>query len=150
MKLNECAAEASVLAALANGFMPDELAAHLTSCPVCQDAKLVWSYLAECAGAETETGIPPAGVLWWKAQLARKRAAARRSIAWIEAMQKIAAAVVAAAMMAMGLWLAPKMIEIPRMLLAALAAVVILFLASVAVLFAFGRNTQPRTLPRGM
>ncbi len=150
MKLNECASEPGVLAALANGFMPDELAAHLNSCPVCQDAKLVWSYLRQFAAAETGAEIAPAGMVWWKAQIAKKRAAAQRSIALIDTMQKIALAVAAIAVIAIGAWQAPKLFVIPPVLLAGLAAVVILLLASVVVVLTLERDSSGRTLPRGM
>ena len=146
MKLNECANESSVLAALRSGSMPDELIAHLNSCAVCQDAKLVWSYLEGCAGAEAEADIAPAGAVWWRAQLAEKRATARRSIAWIDTMQKISLAIAAIAAIAIGAWQAPKMLEIPPILLAGSAAVLILFLASVVVVLGLSRDSHSGTL----
>jgi hypothetical protein len=145
MKLNECANESSVLAALRSGSMPDELVAHLHACPVCQDAKLVWSYLEGCASAEREADIVPAGVVWWRAQLAEKRANAHRSIAWIDTMQKISFAIAAIAAIAIGAWQAPKMLDIPPVLLAGSAAVLILFLASVVVLLRLSRDSHSRT-----
>jgi hypothetical protein len=146
MKLNECANESSVLAALRSASMPDELMAHLNSCPVCQEAKLVWTYLEGCASAEAEAEIAPAGAIWWKAQLAEKRAAAHRSIAWIDTMQKISLAVAVIAAIAIGAWQAPKMFEIPPMLLAGSAAVLILFLASIVVLLGLSRDSHSRPL----
>ena len=144
MKLNECANEGRVLAALLSGPMPDELAEHLTSCPVCQDAQLVWSCLEACADAAAATEIPPAGVVWWKAQLAEKRAAALRSVAWIEVMQKIALAITVIAALAIGAWQAPKVFEIPPVLLAGSAAVLILFVASLLVVLGLARDSRNR------
>ena len=135
MNLSECAREASVLAALRSNFLPEELAAHLESCPVCRDAKLVWSYLEECASAEAETEIVAAGTIWWRAQLAKKRATAQRSIVWIDLMKRISLAIAVVAALAIGAWQAPKMFEIPPLLLAGSAAVLVLFLASLVVVF---------------
>ena len=150
MTVNECSKEASVLAALANDSITDELTAHLHSCPVCQDAKLVWGYLRDAAATEAETDIAPAGAIWWRAQLAKKRAAAHRSIALIDTMQKIALAVAAIAVIAMGAWQAPKLFEIPPVLLAGSAGVVVLLLASVAVVLSLERDSGRSTVPRGM
>ncbi|HTU46116.1 MAG TPA: hypothetical protein VMF91_13695 [Bryobacteraceae bacterium] len=144
MKLNECEKESNVLSGLRSGSMPVELEAHLNSCPVCQDAKLVWSYLEGCAAAETETEIAPAGTVWWRAQLAKKRAAAQQSVAWINTMQKIAIAVSVITAIAIGAWQGPKMIEIPPMLLAGSAAALILLLASVAVVLRLERDSTLR------
>jgi hypothetical protein len=146
MKFNECENEPIVLSALRSGSMPEELAGHVNSCPVCRDAKLVWSYLEGCAAAEAETEIAPAGAVWWRAQLAKKRATAQQSVAWINTMQKIALAIAAIAAIAVGAWQAPKMFEIPPVLLAGSAAVVILLLASVAVVLRLERDSGGRTL----
>ncbi|MBV9761037.1 MAG: hypothetical protein JO340_10780 [Acidobacteriaceae bacterium] len=137
--MTECAQESNVLAALTAGAMPEELAAHLAECGVCQDAELAWSYLKECAVAETVSDVPPAGVVWWKAQLAKKRAEARRSIAWIEAMQKIALAVVAIAVIAIAAWQGPKLFNVSPLLAAASGAVLVLLVASVLVMHGLDR-----------
>jgi chorismate-pyruvate lyase len=150
MNLNECAKESAVLAALANDSMTEELQAHFESCAVCQEAKLVSSYLGEAASAGIESEIPPAGIIWWRAQLAKKRIEARRSVAVIEAMQKIAVALAAAVMVAIAAWQGPKLLEMRPLLLAGSLAVVILFLASLAVVLNSDRATQRRALPRGM
>jgi hypothetical protein len=147
MNLGECARESSVLAALQSNCMPEELAAHLDSCPVCRDAQLVWSYLEGCASAERETEIVAAGTVWWRAQLAKKRATAQRSIAWIDLMQKISLTVAVMAAIAVGAWQAPKMFEVPPLLLAGSAGVLILLLASLVVVFGLERNSLR---PRGM
>lgn len=154
MNPNDCPKEVSVLAALANDSMSDELAAHLNFCAVCQDASLVWSFLQ--ASAEAEADPPPAGIIWWKAQLARKRVAARRSVAFIETMQKIALAVTLIVLIALGASQAAKLWEVPPLLLAGSAAIFVLFLASVIVVLRLGRDSHHRTLrdglggPRGM
>jgi hypothetical protein len=140
MMTNECPKESSVLAALASGALPDELAAHLNACPDCRDAQLVRSYLNACAASDLATAIPSAELVWWKAQLARKRAAARRSIAWIEAMQKIALAIAAIAAVAIGAWQAPKASAVSPVILAGSAAVLVLFVAGLLVLISLNRG----------
>lgn len=147
MMPSECTREATVLAALGGGFMPEELEAHVRSCPVCQDAKLVWDYLANCAASEAETEIAPAGVIWWRAQLANKRAAAERSVASISIMQKISLVIAAITAVAIGAWQGPRVVAIPPMLLAGSAAVLILFVASLLVVFRLERDALG---PRGM
>lgn len=134
MNIEECPQESSVLAALTYGSMSDELAAHLTSCAICQDAKLIWSYLQDSARAEAQADITPAGIIWWKAQLGRKRADARRSVALIEAMQKIALAAAVVLLLAIGAWQVPKLLETSRMLLEGSAAILVLLFASVLIL----------------
>ena len=147
MKLAECPQDATVVAALAAGSISDELAAHVSVCPVCEDAKLVWSYLAACAAAGAEAEIAPAQTIWWRAQLAKKRGAARRSIAWIDAMQKIAVAIAALVAAGIGAWQSPKLFEIAPLILAGSSAVLLLLLASVVVVLTLSGR---RTLPRGM
>lgn len=145
MKISECPKESSVLAALAAGPLPDELADHLNACPDCRDAQLVSNYLNACAANDPATGIASADFVWWKAQLARKRAAARRSIAWIDAMQRIALAIAAIAAIAIGASQAPKMTGVSPMILAGSAAVLVVFVSGVLVLMSLNRG---RTLPR--
>jgi hypothetical protein len=145
MKLAECPEEASVLAALAAGSMADELAAHVDACPVCQEAKLVWGYLAGCGRAESDVPIEAAAAIWWRAQIAKKRIAAHRSIAWIDTMQKMAIAIAALAAAAIGAWQWPKLSGMAPLALAGSAAVLLLLVASVIVVFTLGGS---RTLER--
>jgi hypothetical protein len=147
MKVSPCAKESCVLAALASGSLPEELAEHLNACPDCRDAQLVWGYLKACATSDAETEIPPAHVVWWRAQLGRKRGAACRSVAWIDAMQKIAVAIAAIAAAVIVAWQSPKLFGMPPLVLAGSAMVLLLFLASVIVVHTLLGN---RTLPRSM
>jgi hypothetical protein len=150
MKLNDCPNESSVLAALANESMNGELEAHLQDCPVCQEAKLVWTFLHEYTTEDRHAEIAPAGIIWWRARLARKRVEALRSVAFIESMQKIALAVAAVVAIAIAVWQAPRLLEMPRVLLAGSAAVLILLVASLIAVFALGQDSQRRALPRSM
>lgn len=145
----ECAQESNVLAALAAGVVPEELAAHAAACPVCRDAQLAWTYLDEYAAAEMESEIAPAGVIWWKAQLARKRAEAQRSIAWIDTMQKIALAFIAVALIAVAAWQGPRLFDVSPLLAEASGAVLVLLLASLVVMRGLDRPSG-NGLSRGM
>jgi hypothetical protein len=150
MNPNECPNEARLLAALVNDSMTAELQAHFKDCAVCQDAKLVWTYLQQCASADQQNDIAAAEIVWWRARLTKKRIEARRSVALIETMQKIALAAVAIIVIAVAAWQAPKLFEMPRLLLAGSAAVLILFAASVIVVFTLGHDSHRRAVPRGM
>jgi hypothetical protein len=150
MKPNECPNESCLLAALVNDSMTDELTAHLHDCAVCQDTKLVWNYLQQYANADQQTDVAAAESIWWRARLARKRVEARRSIAFIDTMQKIAFAVAAIIAIAIAAWQAPKLFETSRLLLAGAAAVLILLAVSLIVVFTLDHDSHPRALSRGM
>lgn len=150
MNPNLCPQEASVLAALGDGSMTEELTAHLLECPECQETKLVWTYLQQCATTDQHSDIAPAGAIWWRAQIAKKRLDARRSVAFIDTMQKIALAIAAILVIAIGAWHAPQLLEMPPMLLGGSAAVLMLLLVSVAVVLRLGRDANQPPLPRGM
>jgi hypothetical protein len=147
VKVSPCAKESCVLAALASGSLPEELAEHLNACPDCRDAQLVWCYLNACATSDAETEIPPAHIVWWRAQLGRKRGAARRSVAWIDAMQKIAVAIATIAAAIIVAWQSPKLFGISPLVLGASATVLVLFVASLVVVLTLDGG---RTLPRSM
>jgi len=57
------AAGLAVLAAAPMGRAPDELAAHVASCPLCQDRVLSGSIEAGSSGRERRTA-PPAWRIW--------------------------------------------------------------------------------------
>ncbi len=150
MNANLCPQESSVLAALGNGSMSAELAAHLRQCAACQDAKLVWTYLQQCASADQQSEIAPAERIWWKAQIEKKRLEARRSVAVIETMQKIALAIAAIVLIALAAWQAPILLGMRPMLLGGSAAVLMLCVLSVAVVLRLGRDSRRSSLPHSM
>lgn len=145
-----CPREASLLAALANGALTDEQAAHLQECAACRDTKLVWSYLNECAAAAERVEIAPAESIWWRAQIEKKRAEARRSVVFIDRMQKIAFAIAAMIVAGLAWWQSPKLLEVSPMLLGATAAIVLLLGGSIAVVLGMERDSARRSLPRGV
>jgi hypothetical protein len=80
----ECEREADVLAALIGGGWPDrvdaELETHVAGCPVCADLVTVVRPLrVDQTRMRQETVLPPAHVVYWRAQL-RARAEAQRTV----------------------------------------------------------------------
>jgi hypothetical protein len=83
MKLRSCPYEKELTAALQNGTWPQacggELRAHVAACRDCSDLVLITQTLRQ---ARTEAAlaapIPPAGLLWWRAQLQRRNAQMER------------------------------------------------------------------------
>jgi hypothetical protein len=150
MSLNDCPHEASLLAALAQGSIPDELNQHLSSCAVCRDAHLVWTYLHDSAPADSQADLPSPGVIWWRAQLAKKRSAAQRSVVAITVMQTIALAAAMIGVVAIAIWQSPKLLEVPSIVLAGTAAILLVLIASVIVVLTSARQSHGRTSARGM
>jgi len=81
-----CPREREVLAQAQAGALTVESRWHLASCDACAEALLVTSFL-EQAASEASVEVPPAGLVWWKAQLRLRREAeqrAARPILWME------------------------------------------------------------------
>lgn len=87
-----CAFEEQVL----TGEMSEELVAHLETCAVCREVKLVQSFLERASEEIEDPRTSSAGLIWWRAQLYEKRALAARSVAPIRTVQKIALIVILA------------------------------------------------------
>jgi len=104
-----CELEGLVLEAVRSGRWPErcdaELRAHVSQCPVCADVVLVAEHLELASDIATaEIALPPAGLVWWKAQLKARREAVQRAsepIAWVE---RAAGVVSLAAVVALGIW----------------------------------------------
>ena len=98
----DCPREQDVLDALAAGRWParceDELRAHVAECGVCADVIEVVKPMREAHDELWPTiQIPPAGTVWWRAQLRARQEAARNASRPITVAQVLAgvAAVVA-------------------------------------------------------
>jgi hypothetical protein len=96
MKANYCEREGAVLEAIEAGRWPlgcdYELRDHAAQCPICADVLLVAQALQqENQWARTETVLPSAGLVWWKAQLRAKRESATRAVAPIAIVERAAA-----------------------------------------------------------
>ena len=97
MKLPQCDREQEVVDALRSGrwmsAWGDELREHAENCEVCAEvAFAAQEFQREAELARTEfqqpgTRLPSAGLVWWKARLAARRAAEERAAApmlWVE------------------------------------------------------------------
>jgi hypothetical protein len=141
---DHCPQQARLLAALADGPIPDELHDHLQLCGVCQDARLVWAQLQECVDADAAADLPSANAIWWRAQVAKKRVAAERSVAAIKFMQTVALAAAILAFIAVAAWQSARLNEISPLLLGGTAATLLVLVASVVVVVNSGRRSSAR------
>ena len=85
-----CDREPEVLAACTAGRMTPEIEAHLSQCEGCRDAAAVTRWMRRLA--EVPAGVaklPDPGTLWWKAQIARRWEAERRSSAPVDTMERV-------------------------------------------------------------
>jgi len=115
MKIPQCDREQQVLDALRSGRWTgpwgEEIRRHAAACAVCSEVVLV----AEALRHEDELGraevrLPSAGLVWWKAQFAARRAAEERAaqpIAWVERMVQVFGAL---ALLALGFWHWPRVL----------------------------------------
>src|SRR3954462_3908370 len=94
----ECDREQDVLDALAAGRWrercDDDLRAHVSSCGVCTDLSHVAAALLHDRDmARSHARVPPAGVVWWRAQLHAREDAARAAGRPVAFIQGVAASV---------------------------------------------------------
>lgn len=118
MKLLECDREQEVLDAVRSGRWAsawgDEIRTHAAACAVCAEVALIaeaFQREEELAKAELErpgAGPPSAGLVWWKAQLAARRAAEQRAAEPMVLVERAAYALGALATAALGVWQWPR------------------------------------------
>src|SRR3954469_14609104 len=94
----ECDREEDVLDALAARRWPeratDDLRAHVTACAVCADlAEVATAALDDRQQLWSDARVPPAGVVWWRAQLRAREDAARAAGRPVAFVQGVAASV---------------------------------------------------------
>jgi hypothetical protein len=94
----ECVREEDVLDALASNRWPsrcdEELRTHVRNCRVCADlANVAESLVNDRDVAWRDARVPPAGVVWWRAQLRAREDAARAAVRPVAFIQGIAASV---------------------------------------------------------
>jgi hypothetical protein len=99
----ECAREAEILDAIADGQWPDAapepLRQHAASCPVCADLALAASALHDDAVTTSQAplALPSAGQVWWRAELRARHEAVLMAQRPVLAVQVVAAVVFLAA-----------------------------------------------------
>ncbi len=118
MKLPQCDREQEVVDALRSGRWASEwgegIRLHAAECPVCAEvafAAQVFQREVELAGAELQqpgAGLPSAGLVWWKAQLAARRAAEQRAAEPMVLVERVAYALGALAVLGLGVWQWPN------------------------------------------
>jgi len=114
MKLPQCDREQEVVDALRSGrwmsAWGDELREHAENCEVCAEVAFAaqeFQREAELARTEfqqTGTRLPSAGLVWWKAQLAARRAAEERAAAPMLWVERAASVLGALTVVGMGIW----------------------------------------------
>lgn len=91
MSEKRCKLEPAVLAAARTQVWSDDLRRHLEGCPGCTDALMVERFLAsENVGAPTDSRLPTADQVWWRAELRRRREMAERAQLPIRVLEKVA------------------------------------------------------------
>lgn len=109
MKADRCDRESAVLEALLAGRWPDacdeELRAHAADCAVCSEVVLVSQILRqEDAAALAQARLPAPGLVWWKAQIRARRAAAERAAAPIAIVERLSAVCVVLSLLGLAVW----------------------------------------------
>ena len=85
MSAVECSHEQDVLDALASRRWPDRaghaLRAHVATCAICGDLAMVAGALLDAdADGQVASKLPPASLVWWRAQLRAREEAARAAL----------------------------------------------------------------------
>ena len=121
MKLPQCDREQEVVDALRSGrwrgAWGEEIRQHAANCAVCAEVALAAElFQCEADRARNElgppgAGLPSAGLVWWKAQLAARREAERRAAAPVEFVAHLAYAVGAVAAVLLGVRHWPRLAQ---------------------------------------
>ena len=100
-----CPQESDVARAVRSGEWSEPLQAHLRDCPVCrgvQESARWMQALGQASARQAQEGLPDPQILWLRAQLSERQAAAERvhkALRWVEI------ACMAAACAGFGIWL---------------------------------------------
>ena len=150
MKLPSCDYEPQIVAALHTGSVPAALQSHLDGCLTCQDVALVTEFLCRAASPPSESAaLPSASLIWWRAQLAEKRALADRSIAPIRLARTLALIALLLVAVFYSLQTGPEWYDkaSPLLTTAVLSALLLLLLTAAVSYFGLRRRSW-RTLSR--
>jgi hypothetical protein len=115
MRIPQCEREREVIEALRSGRWSgpwgEEIRAHAAVCAVCSEVAPVAEALhRDAEGRQQDARLPSAGLIWWKAQLAARRAAQERAalpIAWVERLAQVLGAL---AVLGLGWWQWPRIL----------------------------------------
>ena len=115
MKIPQCEHEQEVIEALRSGRWAgawgQEIRMHAAACPVCSEVALV----AEALGLESkrqydEAPLPSPGLIWWKSQLALRRAAEERAAQPIALAERVAQVFGLIAALGLSWWQWPRIL----------------------------------------
>jgi hypothetical protein len=133
MPNNACPEEQKVIAALlAHGGMSG-IEEHLDVCPHCKETAFIMSSLDQ----ESDVAVPPAGLIYWKADLAARREGAERALRPARTMEILASLILVVLVVA-----ALAVAGGPLALLGGLASILLFVIGGSAIYFTIGR--EPR------
>lgn len=92
MRKRFCELEPRVLEAANSGVWEPSLSRHLDECPSCSEVALVAGFMNEADAELAAVPLPDAELVWWKAQLKARRAAAEKATQPIAVVEKLACA----------------------------------------------------------
>jgi len=109
MKVEQCDWEGAVLETLQAGCWPggcdDELRSHVAQCANCTEVVMVAQVLRQAdAAARAEARLPAPGLVWWKAQIRARRAAAERASEPIAIVESVAGVCGVLSLLALAIW----------------------------------------------
>ena len=151
----DCEREQDVMDAVAAGRWPvrpdarldAELREHIACCPVCGDLAAVLAAVAvERDSAWVESAVPPASVVWWRAQIRAREEASRRAARPIVIVQGAAVSLLIAAALVL-LPLAWPLLETVAESAAEISAWTAPRAAAVSTAFTFVTGTAAPVLP---
>ena len=113
MNIPQCQREQEVLDAVRSGRWSgpwgEELRRHAAVCPACAEVAMVAAALGSAyEDACAEARLPSAGLVWWRAQLAARRAADKRAAQPIALAERAAQAAAAFSAVGLTVWQWPR------------------------------------------
>ncbi|HEY3442517.1 MAG TPA: hypothetical protein VGK29_17290 [Paludibaculum sp.] len=132
-----CDREHELLNALRSGNWTPELRAHFAICESCADTAITAEFLHQAA-TTVDPHVPPAGLVWWKAQLRARRESARAAARPIVIAERATAIVALLGAIGAMAWLSTD--GTPAAIAAFIALALITTAAAGALLFAWSKK----------
>ncbi|HEX5483121.1 MAG TPA: hypothetical protein VFZ08_10915 [Terriglobia bacterium] len=116
MRMLHCDREQAVVDAVVSGRWEsawgEEIRRHAAGCAICSEVALLAQALRrEDEAVQAELCLPSAGLVWWKAQLAARRAAEERAAQPIALMERAAQALAGLAAFGLAVWQWPRIVD---------------------------------------
>ena len=132
-----CDREQELLAALRSGNWTPELRAHFAACESCAETAITADFLHQAA-ATADPHVPPAGLVWWKAQLRARRDIAHAAARPLVIAERAAAIVAMLGAIGAMAWLSAG--STPAAIAGLIALAIITTAAAGALLFAWSKK----------